>query len=288
MEVVSWSVIVVIAVAALMMVPRRTNATMVLAIANVVIFAVTEIGYYGSFNWSLYELGFDYSIAAEGPWTLITSMFMHAVFFHLMFNMLFLIAIGIPLESRIGKARFIAIYMLGGMAGSVVFALVEMSASAAVILVGASGAISALLGAMIMLYPREKIMFFLGPLLTDRFSIMVPVLVWFSLQLILFVFDDSAVAYSAHLGGFAAGAAIAWVIRPRNAPYTGSYDISPLKALCTTHALEEMYDYAENARDAETRMIWTERILKDVRCPVCGSEIRIKKNGLECTGGHPL
>jgi hypothetical protein len=175
------------------------------------------------------------------------------------------------------------------MAGSAVFALVEMSASAAVILVGASGAISALLGAMIMLYPREKIMFFLGPLLTDRFSVIVPVLIWFSLQLVLLVFDgDSDVAYSDHLGGFAAGAAIAWVIRPRNAPCTVSYDISPLKALCTTHALEEMYDYAENARDAETRMIWTERILKDVRCPVCGSEIRMKKNGLECTGGHPL
>ena len=291
METVSWIAVAVIVIALVLLASKRYSPTMVLVISNVMIFAVMEIGYYGTYNWTLFELGLksSYLFAGEEPWALVTSMFLHADFFHLIFNMLFLIAIGIPLEARIGRRRFIAVYFLGGIAGSIVFSIAEWNSAQFMILIGASGAISALLGAMLMLYPKDKITFFLGPLLTNRFSVWVPILVWFVLQVILFSFDDSPVAYTAHIGGFAAGMGIAWAVRPRaGKAYVPAYDISALRPLCTTHSQKEMYGYAENARDDETRKIWVERILADVRCPVCGAAIKAKRKGFECGNNHVI
>jgi len=293
METVSWLVLAMIASTFVMLALRRNNMTAILAFSNIAVSAAALIGYHGSFNITLFELGLKtaYLFELKEPWTLVTSMFLHADIFHLLFNILFLMAIGIPLESRIGKWRFLTIYLVGGIAGSMMFALIEWNTSVNIILVGASGAISALMGAMLILYPRERIMFFLGPLLTDRFSVYVPIMVWFGLQILLFSFDDSPVAYAAHLGGFVAGAGIAWAVRPRTDAAQQRMrmcDISPLRALCTTSSLREMYDYAENARDDETREIWTERMLEDVRCPVCGAEIKRRRNGFECTNGHTL
>jgi membrane associated rhomboid family serine protease len=292
METVSAAVLTLIAGTFIVLALRRYSPTLVLAISNVIIFTVIEIGY-GKVNLTLSELGLrpSYLFAGKEPWTLITSMFLHADLYHLIFNLLFLIAIGLPLESRIGKWRFMAVYLLGGIAGSMLFAVVEWSASQNVILIGASGAISALLGAMLALYPREKIMFFLGPLLTNRFSVWVPIVVWFLLQLIFYSFDNSPVAYAAHIGGFAAGIGIASVLRPRSRTadgQPGTVDISPLKALCATSALAEMYRYAENAKDDETRDIWTDRILEFIICPVCGSAIKRRRKGFECTNGHEI
>jgi hypothetical protein len=130
-------------------------------------------------------------------------------------------------------------------------------------------------------------MFFFGPLLTNRFPVWMPIMVWFALQLFLFTFDGSPIAYAAHLGGFAAGAGIAWAVRPKGAEMPRG-DISALRALCTTPSLKEMYGYAETAKDEETRKIWVERILKDVSCPICGSPIRKKRDGFECTDGHRI
>jgi len=292
METVSWIAFAIIAATLVILALRKHSPTMVLAISNCLIFIIGMIES-GGFNATLLtEMGFrsDLSYFVNEPWTIITSMFAHVDPMHLIFNMLFLLVVGIPLESRIGKERFIAIYFIGGMIGTVVFAVTETMAGGHALLVGASGAISALMGAMLLLYPREKIMFFLGPLLTDRFTVRVPILVWFAIQLLLFTFDDSPVAYAAHLGGFVAGIGIAWLLRPGGTKSERKMTdgISSLKALCNTSALREMYDYAENAKDSVTRKIWVERILKDVACPECGAAVKRKGKGFVCTKGHKI
>ncbi|MCL2142996.1 MAG: rhomboid family intramembrane serine protease [Methanomassiliicoccaceae archaeon] len=291
METVSYIVIAIIAVTLAVLATRKYSPTMVLAISNVIVYAVGIIGTAGPNGALLYELSFrsDLSDIASEPWTLITSMFVHADLLHLIFNMVFLLAIGLPLESRIGKGRFAIVYLIGGIAGTMVFSLASLL-SPAVRLVGASGAISALMGAMLILYPRERIMFFLGPLLTNQFTVRTMMLVWFAMQLLLLAFDDPEVAYSAHLGGFVAGMGIAWAIRPKSVSGDGRRmrDISPLRPLCTTSSLNEMYDYAANAKDIETREIWTDRMLMDVKCPACGSPIKRKGKGFVCTDGHDI
>ncbi|MCL2711998.1 MAG: rhomboid family intramembrane serine protease [Methanomassiliicoccaceae archaeon] len=292
MDVVSWIAIMIIVVTIAVLSTRRFSPTVVLIISNMVVAATIMIGSYDSFDMIIkFELGFKTILFHEGKelWTLITSLFVHGDLWHLMFNMIFLLAIGIPLESRIGRGRFVIIYFIGGIVGNITFAIAEWNAMP-VFLIGSSGAISALLGAMIMLYPKEKILFFFGPILTNRFPVWAPILVWFAIQLIMMPFD-TPVAYSAHLGGFAAGAGIAWMIRPKDAYIREErivLNISPLEALCTSSSLKEMYDYAVNARENETAMMWVESILKGIRCPSCGSQIIIKGKGFECVNGHKI
>jgi len=289
MDIVSWIAIAVIAVTLAVLASRRFSPTMLLIASNAIIFAVALIS--GHHLEVMFDLSFksDISWFMSEPWTLVTSMFMHSGITHLAFNMIFLLAIGLPLESRIGKLRFAVIYLLGGMIGTLTFAALELSVSITYLLVGASGAISALMGAMIMLYPREKIAFFMGPILTNQFTVAAMIMVWFALQLFLFVFDDSPIAYAAHLGGFAAGAVIGWAIRPKEEDRENAViTILPLKNLCVTPSLKEMYGYAENAPDDETRGMWIDRILRDVRCPECDSSIVKKKGGFECTEGHTI
>jgi membrane associated rhomboid family serine protease len=289
METVSLVTVIVITITIAVLALRRYSPTMLLIASNVIIFAIGLIS--GHDHTVIMELGFksDISILLEEPWNLITSMFVHSDITHLAFNMIFLLAIGIPLENRIGKLRFLIIYLLGGMVGTLTFMALEINSAVIYVLVGASGAISALMGAMIMLYPREKIAFFMGPILTNQFTVFAMVMVWFALQLFLFLFDDSPVAYAAHLGGFAAGALIGWVIRPRETKKEELVlEILPLKELCVTYSLKEMYDYAENADNVTMRDMWIEKILNEVVCPVCGSRVRRKRDGFECTEGHKI
>ncbi|MDR0334340.1 MAG: rhomboid family intramembrane serine protease [Methanomassiliicoccaceae archaeon] len=291
METVSLIAALMIAAAFAVLALRKHSPTMVLVASNVIVYA---IGIFGGEHTVIAELGFksDLSYIAQEPWTIITSMFVHADLLHLMFNMLFLLIIGMQLESRVGRWRFLAIYVIGGIAGTFFFSAVEtVSNFMPVILIGASGAISALFGAMLVLYPEERMLLPVGIILTNRFTVRTAALVWFAMQLILMMLDSSPIAYLAHIGGFLAGAGIAWAIRPKQMPDRGprkAPDISPLKRLCTTVSLKEMYGYAETARDDETRTIWTERILRDVVCPVCGSPIRKKGGGFECTDGHRI
>jgi len=291
MEMVSWTVIVIVAVTFAVLALRRFSPTMVLTASNALVYAAGMFGTKGTNVAVIAEHSFrsDFSSFFHEPWTLVTSMFVHADLVHLIFNMIFLIAIGLPLESRIGKGRFVMIYVIGGIVGTFIFSITEMFA-VTVRLVGASGAISALMGAMLVLYPKERIMFFLGPILTNQFKVWVPITVWFLLQLLFYAFDSSPVAYMAHIGGFAAGAGIAWTMRKRTVMRNahGARHITALKGLCTTPSLKEMYGYAETARDSETREMWTEKILDEIRCPVCGMPIKKRRDGFGCTEGHRI
>jgi membrane associated rhomboid family serine protease len=103
-------------------------------------------------------------LSGQSLWTLITSMFLHAGFFHLFANMFSLFFIGSFLENLIGKKRFIWVYIISGIVGGIFFVFASLifgnlSAPA----VGASGAIFGLLGILAVLVPYSKIYLILGP-----------------------------------------------------------------------------------------------------------------------------
>ena len=293
METTSWTAVAVIIVTLALLAWRRYSPTMILILANIIIFAVSMLG--GLYGWlTVTDLSFKSSAFFSGdePWTILTSMFMHWDLEHLLMNTIFLFLIGLPLESRIGRGRFVAVYILGGMAGTLIFTAAESGWAIHVMLAGASGAISALFGAMVMLYPREKIYLPLGVLITNAFSVLVCALVWLGMQLIMYIFDDlTSVAYAAHLGGFAAGAVIAYIIRPKVQASGGSdgrYDLTVLEPLCRTPPLREWYGHALKALDDETTLMWVEKILEYLRCPECGAEIWMTRGGFECASGHRI
>jgi membrane associated rhomboid family serine protease len=153
---------------------------------------------------------------AQAPWwvTIFTSMFMHGSFLHLAGNMLFLWIFGNNIEDSMGRGRYLAFYLLGGVAALGGQVLVDPDA--AIPTVGASGAIAAVLGGYALLYPRARVVTLIFIIII--FTVVeLPALfvlgAWFLLQLLYGVNDiaqpvgGGGVAYFAHLGGFLFGLA---------------------------------------------------------------------------------
>jgi membrane associated rhomboid family serine protease len=145
--------------------------------------------------------------------TLLSSMFMHGSWLHLGGNMLFLWIFGDNVEHRAGPVLFLLAYLATGVVGSA--AEILSATNSPIPSLGASGAISGVLGAYIVLYPRNRVTVFLF-----RFLTQVPALVaigmWIVLQVVSSLADPTGtggVAYLAHIGGFAAGAVVGLVLR---------------------------------------------------------------------------
>jgi membrane associated rhomboid family serine protease len=151
--------------------------------------------------------------------TLVTSQFLHGGWLHLLGNLLFLWIFGNNIEDRFGRLRFLLFYLTGGVVAGL--CQVVITPTSDVPTIGASGAIAATLGAYIVLFPRARVtsLVFLGFFyqLIDVPAVIV-LAFWFVLQLIdgltsLGVTDLSGgVAFFAHIGGFAFGAAIATIV----------------------------------------------------------------------------
>jgi rhomboid family protein len=142
--------------------------------------------------------------------TLFTSQFLHGDWLHLIFNMLFLWVFGNNIEDRLGRIRFLPFFLLCGALAGIAQSAIDPDSP--VPLIGASGAISGVLGAYLVLYPRVGVWTVVLPLFFLPFRL--PAWVWLAIYLVLQVIylGDSAgggdVAYLAHIGGFAAGAAL--------------------------------------------------------------------------------
>ena len=165
--------------------------------------------------------------------TLLTSMFMHGGWLHIAGNMLFLWIFGDNVEHRIGHVLFIGFYLVAGIVAS--FAQILVDPGSVIPTLGASGAISGVLGAYLVMFPTNRV-----TVLFLRFPMRVPALVaiglWAVFQFVngigaFAVTEETAggVAYMAHIGGFAAGVLAGLVFRtvfrdprrPRNASAIG-------------------------------------------------------------------
>jgi len=141
--------------------------------------------------------------------SIVTSMFLHGGWMHLIGNMLYLWIFGDNVEDRVGHARYVLFYLVCGFVAALAQGFADMSST--VPMVGASGAISGVLGAYIVLYPRANVLVAL-PLLIVFYTLRVPAWVvlgmWFVAQLLssLSAQQGAGVAFGAHVGGFVAGA----------------------------------------------------------------------------------
>jgi membrane associated rhomboid family serine protease len=145
--------------------------------------------------------------------TLLTSMFMHGGIAHLLGNMLFLWIFGDNIEDELGHARYLAFYLVCGVLASLahVFASAALGRDMLVPSLGASGAISGVLGAYILLHPFRRVTVLLFRILTEV-PAWVAIGMWFVFQIISSLgmlgagAEKGGVAYAAHVGGFLAGA----------------------------------------------------------------------------------
>lgn len=149
--------------------------------------------------------------AHPSPCALITYAFLHASVLHLVFNMLFLHTFGDNVEDSFGSIVFLAFYLGGAMVGGVSYMATHTGGN--VPCVGASGAVSAVLGAYVVLYPGKDIRVLVWPFGVYGVKAVWFIGFWFLLQMALFTFEvvssEPTIAYSAHAGGFVFGLLVA-------------------------------------------------------------------------------
>ena len=200
--------------------------TVAIIVINVVMFFGFQEAYFGSqetFDSRVVDYGaIPYEITHSGDqgpatWlTILTSMFMHGGLLHIAGNMLFLWIFGNNIEDSMGRARFIAFYLLGGLVA--VLAQTVIDPDSTIPTIGASGAVAAVLGGYALLYPRARVVTLLFIIIFFTIVELPALLVlgaWFALQalngagsLAQPVGDGGGVAYFAHIGGFVFGLAV--------------------------------------------------------------------------------
>ena len=193
--------------------------------ANVIIFILQWLNGGQSdsltFQYALIPANFLASPGILSFRNIFTSMFMHAGIVHLAGNMLYLWIFGDNVEDRFGHLGYLIFYLAGGVIGSL--AHVFSNPASTLPTVGASGAIAAVLGAYLVLYPSSRILTFipLGYFLQLRpLPAAIVLVMWFILQLFNGVLsfgqvDVGGTAFWAHIGGFITGVLIGWIVSLR-------------------------------------------------------------------------
>ena len=216
---------------------RITPVVTWLIVAACVAVFLWEISLGKAMDGALFVLGFTPvalfhpQAASEGaayysPYTTIfVSMFLHGGFLHLAGNMLYLWIFGNNVEDAMGHIRFTFFYLVSGIAAALTFAIIEPSSQ--IPMVGASGAISGILAAYVLLYPRARVRvivplgFFLYPMTVSAIWVIG---FWFLYQLLMAALSNPTqpgTAWWAHVGGFAIGLLLTPILKSSEFPLFG-------------------------------------------------------------------
>ncbi len=219
---------------------KRPYVNYVLIIVNVLVFFWFFLQGWDSLMEGFYVYGAipAYILRGRRLWTLFTSMFMHGDITHLVGNMVFLWIFGDNIEDSLGHMRYLAFYLIGGIFASfahigstllseytnlVPYFVLDLDVPS----IGASGAISAILGAYVLLYPRARIrtlVFYFYMVTVVRIPAFFYLGFWFLYQLIMgfgiLLGASSSVAFWAHIGGWAYGMVVVMAlgVKPRRKP----------------------------------------------------------------------
>lgn len=150
--------------------------------------------------------------------SILTSIFMHGSFMHLFGNMLFLWIFGNNIEDHLGKFKFILFYLAAGVGASLIHVIFHFNSLVPVI--GASGAVSGVMGAYLILYPHAKVRTLVFIFIIVTFvdiPAFIFLIVWFLFQF-LYVGGGSGIAWMAHVGGFIIGIVLIKMMRNKRKP----------------------------------------------------------------------
>jgi len=163
----------------------------------------------------------EVSPAFPAALTLLSSMFLHGGWMHLLGNMLYLWIFGNNIEDAMGHAKYVMFYLLCGVLAALSHAVTDPASP--IPMVGASGAISAVLGAYLLLFPRAHVLVLLPAVGMTRIPAGIVLGMWFVTQLISGGMSVGAtgggVAFFAHIGGFVAGMALVGLFKRSEVPF---------------------------------------------------------------------
>ncbi len=282
-----WTAIIlaVIAATTAYSVWKQFNFSIVVSAAIVACFAVTLLteGTFGEVAFMPRDL-----VEPSRSYTVVTSMYAHGSFFHLFFNILGIVFIGSLLEQRIGPRPYVLLYFLTGLAGTLAFAAVHWS-TPFVAVVGASGAISGVLGGLVRMYPHERMSMVVGFIPLPPMPLWAIVGIFLLLQMV-FLAGVPNIAVEAHLGGLAAGLLLAPLVvkMPLHRKVKRMVSLSALRRMANTPELRAVLRRIEEEELPDVRSAWVEHFLSKARCPACGARIRIRRDAIKCERGHLL
>jgi membrane associated rhomboid family serine protease len=238
---------------------RKQYVTLGLIAANVITYALASVMPDAAYELGVYGLGFIPAILLGGATldpslvlvpegaTYITYSFLHGSWLHLGSNMLFLWVFGDNVEDALGHFKFLFFYLACAAAGALMHGLVLPASEAP--LIGASGAVSGVVAAYLMLHPKVRVwvlVFMRFPLPLPAF---IPLLFWVGQQFVMLVIDgESNVSWGAHVGGILAGAVLVLFLRRPGVPL---FD----RAIVTPRAVE----HAAASVDVATVRPWGQR-----------------------------
>jgi len=212
--------------------------TLALIGLNVIVYLLTAIGSEGFKIAAVVGLGYipsvvnDYAVLPANyelvppSATYLTYAFLHADFWHLAGNMLFLWVFGDNVEDAMGHARFLLFYLLCAAAGALVHGLAVPTSNAP--LVGASGAVAGIVAAYLVLHPRVKVWVLAFGRLPLRVPAYIVLVLWIALQVVMFALaGESQVSWGAHVGGIVAGAILIFMLRRKNVPVFDRQIVTP-------------------------------------------------------------
>jgi membrane associated rhomboid family serine protease len=173
-------------------------------------------------NFALTPADLTHAPSPDSYRTIFTSMFLHGGWMHIIGNMLYLWIFGNNVEDSVGHFKFIIFYLLGGVAAAAT--QVAIAPNSTVPMIGASGAVSGVLGAYLLLLPRARVMVLFPIWIFWRVFYVPAVLMlvfWFGMQLlsglaVLQMNLNGGVAFWAHVGGFVAGVLLIPIFKKRS------------------------------------------------------------------------
>jgi len=299
---------------------KKWMMTYALILSNFIIFIITlifsnEIIYGISQDMISAGLGFR-PIYLYPDWiiqnyTLITSMFIHSGYLHILANMFIFFFIGMAFEQRIGWKRFIAIYLITGIFGSLTHSLLVIFSYSNpnelyIPLVGASGAIFGIMGAFASSYPHDEVLmpiplgFFM---IFRKIKVIYAVLIFAVIETVIVLMPGGTTgntAHFAHLGGLVSGVVFAMIIIKRSkeekkvdssASYATplymqqkikNYSYTQLEQFATTPELKAMLEKIKHETVPQVQEIWLEHFFEKTKCPNCSSVLHHMNRKVWC------
>jgi len=283
---------------------KKIAITYGIIIANLFVFLVTIFFN----NQIINDLGFRPAYLSlelfPNIYTLFTSMFVHSGFLHILGNMFVFFFMGVAFEQRIGRKKFLVIYLITGMCGALTHSLLNIGSL--IPLVGASGAIFGILGAFAYAFPREEVVMPvpIGIMFIMRIKVIYATILFAVLETVVVMFSvQDSTAHFAHLGGLASGVILAAILigkkteKTKNANPAGSLDymqikksdtinFSHLKELVKTPELRKILQRVETENVLQVRDMWLEHFLEKVTCPICNKPLNHFERRIWCEQEH--
>ena len=278
---------------------RKMSFTAATVIANIVIFII----YMAPMNNAIYSdvvttLGFNNTSlrTGEGLWGLFTHMYIHASFLHVFFNMFILFIMGIHFEDRVGWKYMALVYWGTGILGAgVVNGIIGLPRE--FIGIGASGAISGVLGAFAVMYPRDKVPMVIIFIILPRVPVALGALVFILFETFLEFTSIGLpgmgnVSHTAHLAGAMMGVVFGYVMLRMKveAPKPGArlgrrldqLDYEQLRPLARRPENAQRLDALIKEDIPEVKEVLLEDLVSRLRCPTCDSIIMLKGSAVRC------